>query len=147
SLMREPSGPKDYQTLDHPYEGLVMEVVDAHEGTDRAQLDDWVRTKYLPWLHRSPNNPIGATVWFAPQPLPGDKQPDVADVPGVDRRLTLLHFLECDPRDCWTSLFANNGGRIEAGGVGSMQLSAPFIPVIFGTDAYVDELRDDSNER
>jgi hypothetical protein len=111
----------------------------------RDGLDEWLRAEYLPWLHRSPGNPIGATVWFAPQPLPEDKQPDVADIPGVDRRLTLLHFLDCDPRECWASLFATNGERIDAGGAGSVRFVAPFIPVIFGTDAYVDELRDPHN--
>jgi hypothetical protein len=40
------------------------------------------------------------------------------------------------------SRFAGNGDRIAAGGVGRMQLAAPFIPVTFGTDAYVDQLRD-----
>jgi hypothetical protein len=142
SQMREARGPRDYQTLDHPYGGVVMEVIDAHEHTGRERLDEWIRAEYLPWVHRSPDNPIGATVWFAPQPLPADKQPDVADIPGVDRRLTLLHFVDGDPREHWVMRFADNGSRIAHGDVGILQLSAPFIPVVFGTDKYVDQLRD-----
>jgi hypothetical protein len=145
SFAREARGPRDYQALDHPYGGLVMEVIDAAEGHDRGQLDVWLRDHYLPWVHRSPENPIGMTVWFAPQPLPDDKMPDVADIPGVDRRLTLLHFLDDDPRDVWEPRFAANGDRVELGGVGTMQFAAPFLPVLHGTDLYVDELRDDAS--
>ena len=141
STRRAERGPADYQTLDHPYGGVVMEVFDANEPASRADLDVWLRDEYLPWLHRSPDNPIGTTVWFAPRPLPDDKQPDVADIPGVDRRLTVLHFLDDDPRTCWQSRFAKNGQRVADSGVGMLQLSAPFIPVVFGTDKYVDELR------
>jgi hypothetical protein len=145
SVQREARGPRDYQTLDHPYEGVVMEVIDAAEGHDRAALDEWLRAEYLPWVHRSPENPIGVTVWFAPQPLPDDKMPDVADVPGVDRRITVVHFLDDDPRDVWDTRFARNGERVEQGGVGTLQFAAPFLPVLHGTDLYVDELRDDAS--
>jgi hypothetical protein len=138
---RDTHGPKDYQVLDHGSAGVVMEVLDGTVEGGRDALDAWVRSDYLPWLHRSPDNPITATVWFAPQPLPADKMPDVADIPGVDRRLTLLHFLDTDPRLCWDIYFAGNGGLVAAGGAGTLEFAAPFIPVEFGTDRYVDELR------
>ncbi|HEX7096807.1 MAG TPA: hypothetical protein VF183_13055 [Acidimicrobiales bacterium] len=142
SVMREARGPRDYQTLDYPYDGVVMEVIDARDGNDRDQLEAWLRDEYVPWLHRTPDNPIAATLWFRPRPLPADKQPDVADVPGVERRVTVLHFLDADPHAHWDVRFARNGDRVEQGGVGQMQFAAPFIPVLFGTDKYVDELRD-----
>jgi len=142
SVIREGRGPRDYQTLDHPHAGLVLEVVDADESRTREQLDAWLRESYLPWLHRTPENPIHASVWFAPRPLPDDKQPDVADIPGVDRRITLLHFLDHDPRAQWSARFAGNGATVEAGGVGHLRLCAPFVPVDHGTDRYVDQLRD-----
>jgi hypothetical protein len=80
-------------------------------------------------------------LWFAPQPLPADKQPDVADVPGLERRLTVLHFLDVDPRECWESHFASNGRRVGGQGRAEIVFAAPFIPVVHGTDRYVDELR------
>jgi hypothetical protein len=141
SAMREVHGPRDHQTLDHPYQGLVMEVIDANEDSTRDELEEWLRDEYVPWVHRSPDNPIGTTVWFRPRPLPADKQPDVADVPGVDRRITVLHFLDDDPRLQWHRRFTSNGERVAHAGVGVMQLAAPFVPVVFGTDKYVDELR------
>lgn len=139
SAARDLRGPRDFHTLDHPYPGLVMEVIDANE--DRSALDAYLHAKYVPWVHRSPNNPVGNSVWFAPRPLPADKQPDVADIPGLERRLTVLHFLDCDPREVWEQRFARNGERAADEGVGKVVFSAPFIPVAQGTDKYVDELR------
>jgi hypothetical protein len=141
SWSREVRGPRDFHALDHPYPGIVMEVIDAVEGSDRAALDEYLRTEYLPWLHRAPSNPIGQTIWFAPRPLPADKQPDVADIPGLERRYTLIHFLDTDPRASWEQYFAPNGERVGASGRAVLQFAAPFIPVVQGTDRYVDELR------
>lgn len=141
SYARDTRGPRDFHALDYPYGGVVMEVIDAVEGSTRDKLDAYLRNEYLPWLHRSPADPIGQTVWFAPRPLPADKQPDVADIPGLDRRFTLLHFLEGDPRECWQQRFVPNGERVGASGEATVVLSAPFIPVDQGSDRYVDELR------
>ena len=141
SFARDVRGPRDFHALDHPYPGVVMEVLDAPEGGTREDLDAYLRDEYLPWLHRSPHDPIGQTVWFAPRPLPADKQPDVADIPGLERRLTVLHFLDVDPRACWDVRFAGNGARVAASGRAELRFAAPFVPVIQGTDRYVDELR------
>ena len=65
----------------------------------------------------------------------------VLDTPGLDRRLTLLHFVDTDPRECWTDHFVPNGERVAAGSLGSIVLSAPFIPTLPGTETYVDQLR------
>lgn len=140
SWYRDVRGPRDFHALDYPYRGLVMEVLDAPKGCQRSDVDTCLRETYLPWLYRTPDNPIAQTIWFAPQPLPGDKMPDVADVPGIDGRLTLLHFLDSDPRDCWDQHFAEPTRRPTDAYV--VQLVAPFIPVLPGTDRYVDELRE-----
>lgn len=141
SYLRDARGPRDFHSLDHPYAGVVMEVLDAPEGGTRADLDAYLREEYLPWVHRSPEDPIGQTIWFAPRPLPADKQPDVADIPGLERRLTVLHFLDVDPRSCWERRFAGNGARAAASDRASVVFAAPFVPVVQGTDKYVDELR------
>jgi hypothetical protein len=138
---RDVRGPRDFHALDHPYSGVVMEVLDAPDGATRADLDAYLRDEYLPWVHRSPENPVGQSIWFAPRALPADKQPDVADIPGLERRLTLLHFLDVDPRACWQRRFAANGGYAAASGRADVRFAAPFIPVVQGTDRYVDELR------
>jgi hypothetical protein len=76
---------------------------------------------------------------FRPTPLPGDRMTYVKQVEGVDTRLTLLWFLEKDPRACWTEHFADL--ETLGGPDGRVELVAPFIPTVPGTDRYVDELR------
>jgi hypothetical protein len=59
----------------------------------------------------------------------------------VDTRLTLLWFLEADPRDCWEGYFADLETPVTESGLGRVELVAPFIPTVPGTDRYVDQLR------
>jgi hypothetical protein len=141
SLARDADGPRDFHTLDRGYPAVLFEVIDAGEGTGRGRLVEWLATQYVPWVQRRPHSPVAHTVWFTPQPLPDDKQPDVADLPGVDRRVTLVHFLEEDPRVHWATLFSYHGDQVQQSGLGRVELCAPFVAVVHGTDLYVDELR------
>ncbi len=65
----------------------------------------------------------------------------VKQVEGVDVRLTLLWFLEADPRACWEPYFTGMAEEVGERGLGRVELVAPFIPTVPGTDRYVDELR------
>jgi hypothetical protein len=47
-----------------------------------------------------------------------------------------------DPRIHWQTRFARHGSRLDGGGVGHMELCAPFTKVSQGTNLYVDELRE-----
>lgn len=134
--------PTDVHTLDRAYPGVVLEVVDAHPGTSRQDLDAWLTSEYVPWVQRGPHAPVAATLRFAPQALPEGKQPDVDDIPGIERRVTLLHFVDEDPRIHWQTRFARHGERVEASGLGRIELCAPFVKVDQGTNRYVDELRE-----
>jgi len=78
---------------------------------------------------------------FRPTPLPGDRMTYVRQVEGVDTRLTLLWFLEKDPRECWDEHFAGLDGAVAEGGLRRVELVAPFVPTVPGTDRYVDRLR------
>jgi hypothetical protein len=134
-------GPRDIHSLDYPYRGLVLEVVDAAD--DRDALERWLRADYLPRrLASAPSgqSPIAMTLLFAPNPLPADKMAYVEDVPGLERRVTLLSFTEVPPDECvdaWRGL----GDAVEEAGVGRVELAAPFFPTLPGTDTYVDQLR------
>jgi len=55
--------------------------------------------------------------------------------------VTLLWFTEVDPREIWAESFAGGGQDVAASGMGRVELAAPFIPTIPGTETYVDELR------
>ena len=112
-------GPRDIHSLDYEFPGVVLEIIDAHESVGRDDLDEWLQSDYVPWTQRGPHSPVALTLRFAPQPLPADKQPDVADIPGVDRRVTLIHLLHEDPRVHWMTRFARHGARIESRRQGS----------------------------
>ena len=55
-------------------------------------------------------------------------------IPGAERRVTIIHFLDHDPRADWDRQFAAHGARVDASGLGRLELCAPFIPVVHGTD-------------
>ena len=57
---------------------------------------------------------------------------------GPGRVLTLLWFLQSDPRACW-SQFRTHTDKYAAVG-GKLVFAAPFVPTIVGTDTYVDQL-------
>lgn len=65
----------------------------------------------------------------------------VKQVEGVDTRLSLLWFLETDPRECWDPWFTGLEEKVTESGLGRVELLAPFVPTVPGTDTYVDQLR------
>jgi hypothetical protein len=67
----------------------------------------------------------------------------VKQVEGVGTRLTLLWFLQRDPREpgVWAEHFTGLDTAVAAAGLGRVELVAPFVPTLPGTDTYVDELR------
>ncbi len=134
---RDDDVPRDIHTLMQPYQGLVVEVLDTGSAGEREELNEWLASEYLPGVV---GGPVAVSLRFDPRPLPPDKLAHVKELEGVDRRATLLHFLECDPRDCWDERFAGSGTRLADGGRGSLGVQAAFIPTIQGTNIYTDEL-------
>ncbi|MFF4088539.1 hypothetical protein ACFYY9_16875 [Streptomyces nigra] len=134
-----PAGPRDLHALDHPYAGLVLQVVDADTAAHSADLLAWLRDRHLP--ERLAGSPAAMATVFRPTPLPLDRMSYVRQVEGVGTRLTLLWFLEEDPRRCWEEHFAAPETAVEKTGLGRTELVAPFVPTVPGTDRYVDELR------
>ncbi|MFJ6657750.1 hypothetical protein ACIQNG_15465 [Streptomyces sp. NPDC091377] len=133
------AGPRDTHALDHPYAGLVLQVVDAPSAEQRDDLADRLTARLLP--RRLAGSPAALVTVFRPVPLPGDRMTYVKQVEGVDTRLTLLWFLESDPRESWDTLFTGVDEELAATGAGRLELLAPFIPTVPGTDRYVDQLR------
>ncbi|MGW8374471.1 hypothetical protein [Streptomyces sp. ODS28] len=134
-----PEGPRDFHALDHPYRGLVLEIIDAEGPEERQELARWLRDEELP--SRLAGSPAAMVTLFRPRPLPGDRMSYVRQVEGTETRLTLLWFLQQDPRECWEAWFTGLDERVAESGLGRVELVAPFIPTVPGTDAYVDELR------
>ena len=135
-ISRHADGPRDIHALDYPYAGLVIEVVDAAEPSMFDALDAWLTGTYLPAAQRQ-TAAIAHSLRFRPRQLPKVFS-DVGDVAGVERRITLVHFLDVAPDGVWDD-FAGHGAAVEASGLGRLELCAPFIPTVPGTDLYVEE--------
>ena len=148
-VYRDKTGPRDIHALDYPWSGLVLEVVESPNAESRPKLEQWLREEHLP---KSLNgSPAAMCLLFRTHPEPDLSTPKRAEdkellTPSMettrhDRRVTLLWFLEKDPRECWSSHFQSEKDRIADGHLGHMDFCAPFIPTFQGTDRYLDELR------
>jgi len=135
-VYRDATGPRDVHALDYPYRGLVLEVIDSPDAATCEQMLAWLLTERTPAAGAS----AALGTIFQPMPLPADKQPYVKDVEGIDTRLTILWFTDDDPADVWSE-FSGVGDRVAATGLGRVELMAPFIPTLPGTERYVDQLR------
>ncbi|CUU56018.1 hypothetical protein Ga0074812_106273 [Parafrankia irregularis] len=163
-------GALDIHALDHPYGGLVVEVVDAvgealvdeaAAGTAGATgvgdaagvagvggvggaaisaLVDWLRAERAPRV-LAPGGAVAMGLLFTPLPLPEDRMAYVDQVAGLGRRLTVLWFTETTPARCWAPGFTAAAADWEKSGLGRLELLAPFVPTLPGTQTYVDELR------
>lgn len=136
-IYRDATGPRDIHALEYPYQGLVLEVIDAPDKASRDKLVAWLKRERVP----APDAPVALGMIFLPMPLPADKQAYVKDVEGVDTRITVLWFTEGDPADGWDATFGTVGDEVAATGLGRVELMAPFIPTLPGTETYVDQLR------
>jgi hypothetical protein len=138
-VYRDDDGPRDIHSLDYPYGGLVVEVVDATPEAGRDALWAWLRDEHIPAVLKGSG--VAMCLVFQPMPLPEDKQSFVEDLPGIDRRLTLLWLTDGDPREVWDASFADEGDAVAAGGIGKAEFVGPFLPTVPGTEKYVDQLR------
>jgi hypothetical protein len=124
--------------LDHPFAGMVVEVIEPDAKTDRGKLLAALRDQVIP---AALTMPLALAMAFTSKPMQsiGPMPPRVGQPFGVGRALTLLWFVQADPRACW-SLFRTHTEAIARVG-GKLVFAAPFVPTIVGTDTYVDELR------
>jgi hypothetical protein len=121
--------------LDHPYPGLVVLWVRPAEGTTVADLAAWCRAELDP-ATLGDGSPVGQVVDFVQTDYPGG----IPALTGKVDELVRCYFVDVDPRECWDDRFADLGDRVAAGGLGRVELAAPFIPTVPGTTRYLDEL-------
>jgi hypothetical protein len=135
------AGPRDVHALNYPYKGVVCEFIHAHTDADRPELLSWLRDEHIPEVLKGSS--VAMCLTFVPMHYPEAIVSGglLKDHPDIDRRVTLLWFLDDEPADCWDASFANLGKVTEASGKGRVEFCAPFVPVIHGTDCFVDELR------
>ncbi len=145
---RDPDGVPTHMALDHPYKGLVSIHVDREGDTSHPDLTTWFSETAAPALFAdSPDgspSPIDQVVhWrpIIPKGAEGDAPMDLGTGPGTRARSMQLLFLTEDPRegDAWARI-QEYAARIDESGLATVRLVAPFIPTIFGTDTYTDQL-------
>jgi hypothetical protein len=115
--------------LDHPYQGLVVTMVERAEGVDSADVHTWVRAEC----------PSALALGFTPIPLPPDAPVAQPGLDHLDRRTLVLGFTEEQPGRVWDAhraMCATAGAR----GIGRVVWTSPFRPTVPGTDRYTDEL-------
>ena len=142
-LVRDAGPMKPHLALNAPYVGLLVEVIDAPSPDALVDLEAWLRDEHIP--AQLPSLPAGVVTAFTPVPfsqgridIPGT--PPVAPPEGVGVRLCLLWFLDRDPFVCIPDAFGAHHRALDESGLGTLRFSGAFVPTVFGTDRYVDEL-------
>jgi hypothetical protein len=107
--------------------------------TDRADdapletLADWIGQTLAPKVL---DGTVAQAVTLAARDMPGVPNSGI----GVGTRLLTMFFVQNDPRDVWGSRFTGLDAAVRDSGLGKVGLVAPFIPVIPGTNTYLDQL-------
>jgi hypothetical protein len=132
---RGPSAVPPEIALDHPWPGMVVAWIRPQAGTTVADVASWCREK-LDGEIASGRGPIGQVLDFAQRDFPNGMPP----LTGRVEELVRCYFVDADPADAWREAFAGLGEAVADGGLGRVDLVAPFIPTVPGTDRYQDEL-------
>lgn len=125
--------------LDRHYSGIVVNVGELNDGKTHADIENWTRNTWAPRAFEKKWGPdliLNAT----PLPLLDDAPADVPRVANQDRRFIQIHFLDHDPKKKWDHGYGKFGADLEASGLAKHLWTAPFVPTVFGTDTYTDQL-------
>lgn len=115
--------------LDRRYGGAVAMIVDMAPGKEPSDLAAFLADRGCPG---------DVSLSASPLPLDADSPKDVPT--DIGNRALYLGFSVEDPRTVWEERYRPLGRAIEEAGLGSIALASPFIPTIFGTDTYTDDL-------
>lgn len=120
-------------SLDHPYKGLVAMWCDRAANTSQAELERYLRDELAPKLT---TGQVAQALTFTPRDMPGAPNSGV----GVGDKVLTLFFLQRDPAKVFERHFGSIADTIAASGKGTLALAQPFIPVIPGTNTYLDQI-------
>lgn len=124
--------------LDHPFGGVGLTLLQAPTEELREELLEALEKRILP--DTLLESEVALCLAMTPTPLP-DEVPSYVERPeSLGLRVLLLSFFPSPPfgsmRD-WTEQLVE---RLRGEGLGRLEIAAPFIPTIPGTDRYADEL-------
>lgn len=126
-----------FHVLNHPFAGMVLEVYEYGEG----RRNDVLQGLQSAFTSEQAGSPVAASLAFSAHKYDNPNLPPGIDPnpPGAGTTVSILHFLQDDPRTCWSKFRAHETLGREVGG--RLVFAAPFVPTIPGTDRYVSELR------
>lgn len=141
---RDASVPDARWALMDPAPGIVLEVIDASRPELRDDLERWLLSDHLP-ARLAPVGPATLAMVFRTHGgLHASMRPKIRAamerLANGCRRLSVLWFLDVDPRECWADLFSAESTLVSESGLGTVSFAGPFIPSKMGTNAYVDEM-------
>lgn len=127
--------------LDHRFAGLVSIHVDRAPDVKHPAFDDWFRDVGAPLLLDDASPVAIVCSWrpIIPRAGEGDAPMQLGSGPGTPARSMQLCFLDDAPAEHWDR-FRAYCDAIDASGLATVTLAAPFIPTIPGTDTYTDQL-------
>ncbi len=125
--------------LDHGYDGLIALWWDATSGT-ADELRQRLDSAYLPELLAGSGIEI-ASSWApsVPDEGPRDVPMDLGSPSGSVNRLVQLLFVTGDVPAAVAKVHGY-ADKVGADGLADLQLAAPFLRTVVGTDTYVDQL-------
>ncbi len=132
---RDADGVPAELALDHGYPGLVSVIVDPAPGVGRGAATEWLREFASRQIQSSA---VAMCLSFTMRPFSGERLPDLPRE--VDSHIHTLWFVEADPLTVWDTVFAPLGPQIDAGTHCRTAWLGGFVPLVRGTDRYIDEL-------
>ncbi|MEZ5382005.1 MAG: hypothetical protein R2754_09445 [Microthrixaceae bacterium] len=124
--------------LDHPYGGLASIHVDRAEGVGTRDLDAWLAGAGREAVFGA-DSPVDQVLTWRPI-IPDRESPmDLGSGPGGADRSLLVCFLDDPVEEAWPHLLGVVEA-LQASGLATVVLAAPFTPAICGTDTYCDQL-------
>ncbi len=132
---RGPSPVPPEIALDHPWAGMVGVWIRPEGGAPVAEIAAWCR-EHLDRDIAAGGGPVGQVLDFVQRDFPNG----MPALTGRVDELVRCYFLDARPDEAWPATFASLGESVRAGGLGRVELAAPFIPTVPGTDRYQDEL-------
>jgi hypothetical protein len=130
-VYRDDAGPRDIHSLNYPYAGIVVQILDALPGVTFDQLVSWLRTNLQPAQAASG---VAQTLMFKPQPV-APVFADVATPPDDGNRVTLVHFVDA-PTTTWADLFSQDRTGSTSAAVATTVFCSPFIATRPGTNDF-----------
>jgi hypothetical protein len=144
SAYRDDRIPKDVFALMDPAGGMVVQLVDVTDASDRDDYAAWLLEEFLPARLAADGASAHTALVFRGAADTSKMRPALQDLQlradNDGRRLILLWFLDSDPREAWNSEFSPLPPLIEDSGRAVVEWIAPFLPARMGTDEYVDQL-------